>query len=412
MSTDCGSPKDFSYGTETVRPAFPDRDLPLISYGLHYPEALKQQIEKLQCKRVYLLISRSLADTTNVLSLVQAQLGQCLVGHRIGMKPHTLWSELWEILQEARPLDIDLIATVGAGSLTDAAKVVSWALANEIHSVRDFTMLTLESGSGINLQAPAVKQISIPTTLSGGEYSSFAGATDDQSKTKYMFAPSVQNPITVILDPEVTLTTPMRVWLSTGVRAVDHCIEGLCSLQCTPEAEVILGAALTTLLPALLKCKAEQNNVEARFQSQLGSIEAMRGVSLGVALGGSHAIGHQLGPFGVGHGETSCVCLPAVCRFNASRGANNDRQHVTLAKLLGLTSVRNLVGNRTDLELGDVLALIIEQLGMPRSLRGVGIDEKDLEGIARNVITDRWAATNPVPLTDTNIVLELLSTML
>jgi alcohol dehydrogenase class IV len=46
-------------------------------------------------------------------------------------------------------------------------------------------------------------------------------------------------------------------------------------------------------------------------------------VKLGVPMGASHGIGHQLGPLGVGHGETSCVMLPYVLMWNYLHG-NQD----------------------------------------------------------------------------------------
>jgi alcohol dehydrogenase class IV len=58
----------------------------------------------------------------------------------------------------------------------------------------------------------------------------------------------------------------------------------------------------------------------------MGAIEAIGVVTSRVPMGASHAIGHQLGPLGVGHGETSCVMLPAVCKFNAAKKANVERQ--------------------------------------------------------------------------------------
>lgn len=401
------------YGRETVRPAFPDKDLPRISYGLQYPEAIKNHVnETLKCKKVYLLVSKSLANATDVLLLTKASLGTSLVGQRIGMTPHTLWTELWDVIQDVRSLDVDLILTIGAGSLTDAAKIVCWALVNDVNSVQDLAILTATTANEqAKLKPPTVKQISVPTTLSGGEYSSFAGATEDVSRVKHMFSPPIQNPVMVILDPQVTLTTPDRVWLSSGIRAVDHCVEGLCSLHCTQEAEDVFVKTLAMLVPALLRCKADPSNLEGRFQAQLGSIDAMRTSTFKIPLGGSHAIGHQLGPFGVGHGETSCVCLPAVCKFNALKEANLDRQRVALSALMRLPEVQDLVGSQTELQLATVLALIIEELGLPRSLTSVGIKKADLDEIALNVTKDPWAATNPVPLTDKSVVGELLHTM-
>ena len=46
----------------------------------------------------------------------------------------------------------------------------------------------------------------------------------------------------------------------------------------------------------------------------------MKNVRAGIPMGGSHAIGHQLGPMGVGHGVTSCIMCPAVMKWNVHHG--------------------------------------------------------------------------------------------
>src|ERR1700748_863870 len=101
------------HGQEIVKAAFPNRALPRISYGLQYPDPIKNHVDStLKAERVYLLVSKSLASTTDVLSLVEASLGTKLVGRWIGMRPHTLWSELCNIIESVRPLNIDVILTI------------------------------------------------------------------------------------------------------------------------------------------------------------------------------------------------------------------------------------------------------------------------------------------------------------
>ena len=410
----------FAYGRETFRAAHPEKASPKISYSLKYPGAIKTHLETtLHAKSVYLLISKSLATQTDALALLEQSLGTKLVGKWIGMKPHTLFSELSAILDDVRPLQPDCLLTVGAGSLTDAGKILCWALANDVHGVSQLESLSASTtGSKLrtctrNLKAPTIRQIAVPTTLSGGEYTSFAGATEDASKFKHLFAPPIQNPAMVVLDPQITTTTPDRVWLSTGVRAIDHCVETVCSLHSTPQADEVAIDALRILVPALLRCKADPADLDARFQAQMGALNAIRAASLGIPMGGSHAIGHQLGPWGVGHGETSCVCLPAVCKFNAARGANVERQEILASALLKIDAVRLLMEGRGGAAgLGDILAEIIHALGLLRTLGDVGLGRDLVDTLALNTTRDKWAATNPVPLTEKDTVLEVFAMML
>lgn len=120
----------------------------------------------------------------------------------------------------------------------------------------------------------------------------------------------------------------------------------------------------------------------------------------------------QLGPLGVGHGETSCILLPAVCKYNAKYNANNDRQSRLRDFLLKqpiLEKVSESRGlNKETADLGDVLDALFRELGMPRSLGEVGVGRDQLDGLAANSLHDRWCRTNPVPLNEKAQVLEIL----
>jgi alcohol dehydrogenase class IV len=162
--------------------------------------------------------------------------------------------------------------------------------------------MRLQSGTDWFSSRPEVKQsvvpvVCIPTTLSGGEYQALAGGTNDESHTKHGFAHGTLPPVLVILDAELTTTTPDKFWLSTGVRAVDHCVETICSLaEDKNGGEEAAERGLSKLVPALLQCAQDVNNLAARHQCQLGVIDAMSAIKSGVDLGASHGIGHQLGP--------------------------------------------------------------------------------------------------------------------
>jgi alcohol dehydrogenase class IV len=259
----------------------------------------------------------------------------------------------------------------------------------------------------------AVPVISIPTTLSGGEYQALAGGTNDQTHQKHGFRHGTVGPSLVVLDSELTTTTPDKFWLSTGIRAVDHCVETLCSLESHKDGDEAAAEGLKQLVPGLLRCKKDRRDLEARHLCQLGVINAMAAVRTGVDLGASHGIGHQLGPLGVGHGETSCILLPSVCKYNAK--VNEARQkHVedilwADADVDAVLKAKVLDRNKADL--GDVLDAIISALGMPRSLKAVGVGRDKLDKLAANSLNDKWCHTNPIPLEDKNQVLEILETV-
>lgn len=281
-------------------------------------------------------------------------------------------------------------------------------MANDAKSFDDLEKLHGDTSK--TSKVPYAPIISVPTSLSGGEYSHGGGGSNDDSHRKYMFSHPSKGPALVVLDPELTKTTPDRWWLSTGIRAVDHCTEAMCSLKSTSGSDADAGKGLKLLVPGLLKCKKDANDVDARFSCQMGVIEAMKAVNLhGVTMGGSHGIGHQLGPMGVGHGETSCILLPAVCKYNQS--ANAEHQQRVKDILWSEAEVRTVLqdaGLSEKSDLGDMLDAIFRFLGMPRTLKEFGIGDDRLDSLAENSLHDRWCPLNPRPLTEKGQIMEVL----
>lgn len=288
-------------------------------------------------------------------------------------------------------------------------------MANEAFTVDDIGKLPVDANPK-DLKPCTIPIINIPTSLSGGEYSVNGGATDLRTHRKHSFNQPSMGCSLIILDPALSISTPESVWLQSGVRAIDHCVEGLCSMseKANDESDAVCEKGLRLLVPNLLMTKMNWNNEEARLNEMLGAMESMRAHKFGVPMGASHGIGHQLGPLGVGHGETSCVMLPSVLKYNYQHGddAVRNRQQRVLDILWSESTVANALEGRGieqgKADAGDVIGAIVKELGMPASLEEVGIGPDKLDALAENSMHDRWIPTNPVPLKDKNMVLEVL----
>lgn len=101
-------------------------------------------------------------------------------------------------------------------------------------------------------------------------------------------------PSLVILDPELTITTPEEVWLQSGCRAIDHCVESFCSLDAVDECDAAAVTALKALIPNLVKTKHDPEALGPRLECQLAANRIMIMLILGVFPGASHGIGHQV----------------------------------------------------------------------------------------------------------------------
>src|SRR5690606_33127915 len=136
----------------------------------------------------------------------------------------------------------------------------------------------------------------------------------------------------VILDPAATLDTPDWLLFCTGVRAVDHAVESYCSLVANPATEELSLHGLRLLSRSLPKIKASRDDLAARLEAQFGMWQAQAASVSGTGTGASHGIGYVLGAtYGVPHGHTSCVMLPAVLSWNAH--LNGARQKALSAAM-------------------------------------------------------------------------------
>src|SRR5581483_2041781 len=187
----------------------------------------------------------------------------------------------------------------------------------------------------------------------------------------------------VILDPAATVHTPEWLFISTGIRAVDHAVEDICSVNSQPFSDGTSLHALRLLGRGLRAVKADPNDLDARLECQLGAWLSITGSQNGVSKGASHGIGHVLGGTAhVPHGYTSCIMLPHVLRFNAP--VNAARQ-AWVSEALG----------QPGAPAADAVAALIAALGLPQRLRDVGVRQDQLDQIASESMHDRWIHTNP-----------------
>jgi maleylacetate reductase len=123
---------------------------------------------------------------------------------------------------------------------------------------------------------------------------------------------------------------------------------------------------------------------------------SITGATSGVGTAVSHAIGHTLGgSYGIPHGITSCLTLPAALRWNSPVNAERQRQ---VSALLGAP----------DRPASEVVASLVERLGLPRRLRDVGIKREDLPAIAEHTLHDPPVRANPRPIKSAADIMEIL----
>jgi maleylacetate reductase len=263
-----------------------------VRFGAPAAEAVAREVERLGAVRVFLMVSGTLARTTEAIDQVRRALGNRCAGVFDHMPPHTPRRAVIEAAAAARAAGADLIATIGGGSVTDGAKAVQLCLANEIRSAEaldDYRPAAATGGAPIAPgKEPSVRQITVPTTLYRARIQRHCRHYRRAPPGQGVVPPSGDHPARG--DPRSGRHRAAWLWLSTGIRAVDHCVEG--------------------------------HGPGCRWAP----------LASGVPMGASHGIGYVLGAaFDIPHGHTSCIMLPAVMRWN--KPANAARQQLVAAAM-------------------------------------------------------------------------------
>lgn len=366
-------------------------------------EAITELAAEHGAAHVFLLVGETLRRDTGEIAAIEAALGTRHAATWSGMRPHAPRSDVLTATSAAREAKADLIVTVGGGSVTDAGKIVALLLAHGVTSVEGFEPLHVyvdADGQVINPLARGrgsdIRVICVPTTLSGGEFNPLSGATDEAVQHKQAYEHRSMAPVAVVLDPSLTRHTPEWLWLSTGVRAVDHAVETLASTHSNDFADGMADSALRLLVEGLPGVKANPDDLDARLKCQVGAWQSMLSIIGGVPMGASHAIGHILGgTCDVPHGYTSCVMSPYVLAWNAEH--DTSRQARISA---GLGSPGEPASAALD--------RFIRGLGMPRTLSEVGVGEDRFQQIADYTLLDIWGRTNPRAVSSAADILQIL----
>ena len=367
-----------------------------VVFGQPAAAAVVGEMDRLKASRAFLMVSGTLRRETDEIEKIARALGPRSAAIFDAMPQHTPREAVIAAAEEARAAGADLIVTVGGGSITDGAKAVQLCLANDVRSADAIDAVRAVKGVMPPIKPPNVRQISVPTTIAGGEFSAIAGVTNMKTHVKEMLRHELAMPRAVILDPAITIHTPEWLFLSTGIRAVDHCVEGICSREAHPYADAQALHGLAMLASGLPRVKADPADLGARMDCQLGTWLSTGPLTSGVPMGASHGIGYVLGAaYGVPHGYTSCVMLPAVMRWNKS---DNAARQALVAAAMG----------RPGQDAGDVLDDFIRALGMPRSLREVRVGAEHFDEIAKRAMATPWVPRNPRKIDGAAQVREIL----
>jgi alcohol dehydrogenase class IV len=358
---------------ESERGSFRYTNPAVIHYGPGcVAERLDGEFERLRAQRAFLVTTRSVAAHPALGPALEARLGERLVGRYAEVSAHAPAREVAAAAAAARRAEPDVLVSLGGGSPIDAAKVVAFILATDLDVTQPDAHVQARHLSLADRRV--LPHLAVPTTLSAAEFSWAAGYSAEGTREKVGPSAPELLPAAVFLDAALAAHTPRDLWLSTGIRAVDHAVEGILSRYSSAFSETLALEGLRRLRAGLEASAAAPGDLAALTECQLGAWFSIL-LPIPSARGLSHVLGKRLGSVhGIPHGVTSCLLLPHVMRYLAPKTVAKQAR---IAAALGVDT-RGLRDDEAAAQAADAVAALIGRLGQPQHLAAYALTEADL----------------------------------
>jgi alcohol dehydrogenase class IV len=263
---------------------------------------------------------------------------------------------------EATRLGADCAVAIGGGSTTGLGKAIA-----------------LDSGLPI---------LAIPTTYAGSEVTAIYGLTEGGVKQTGR-DPRVL-PKTVIYDPELTLTLPLAMTVTSALNAIAHAAEGLYAPDGNPVVALMAEEGIRACAAALPRLQADPMDLAARSDALYGAW--LCGTVLGaITMGLHHKLCHTLGgSFNLPHAEVHSVILPHALAYNAAAAPQ------AMARIAKAVGGGVDAADRRDGDAARALQQLARRHGAPTSLAAIGMPADGLDRAAD--LAARTPYPNPRPL--------------
>lgn len=305
----------------------------IVRFGAGLRHQILGILEQIDCQRALVLSTPQQSDAAMDIA---AGLNGHIAGVYTRATMHTPVDVTEDALCHAREVNADCFVALGGGSTTGLGKAL--ALRTDL------------------------PQIAIPTTYAGSEATPILGQTENGVKTTLTDARVL--PEVILYDPELVVTLPPAMTVTSGLNAMAHAAEALYAQDRTEATSELAKEGLRAFVEALPRVLADPQDIRAREETQRGAYAC--GAVLGaVGMALHHKLCHTLGgSFDLPHAETHAIVLPHAVHFNAE---------AVPALLAPLT---DLLGGEAP---GVALWAFAKSLGAPLALRDLGLSENDLD---------------------------------
>lgn len=286
-----------------------------------------------------------------------------------------------------RKAGADYMIAIGGGSPQDTAKGIGIIINNPEFA----DVVSLEGVAPTKNKSVPV--IAVATTAgTAAETTINYVITDEKKRRKFVCVDPHDIPVVAIVDPDMMSSMPKGLTAATGMDALTHAIEGY-TTQAAWELADTLNLKAIELIAKNLR-KAVENDPDGREGMALGQYVTGMAFS-NVGLGVVHGMAHPLSAFyDTPHGVANAVLLPYVMAFNAPYTGEKFRE---IARAMGIRNVDAMSQEEYRQAAIDAVRQLSKDVGIPQTLREIGVKEEDLETLSEAAMADVCTGGNPRP---------------
>ncbi len=286
-----------------------------------------------------------------------------------------------------RKAGADYMIAIGGGSPQDTAKGIGIIINNPEFA----DVVSLEGVAPTKNKSVPV--IAVATTAgTAAETTINYVITDEKKRRKFVCVDPHDIPVVAIVDPDMMSSMPKGLTAATGMDALTHAIEGY-TTQAAWELADTLNLKAIELIAKNLR-KAVENDPDGRKGMALGQYVTGMAFS-NVGLGVVHGMAHPLSAFyDTPHGVANAVLLPYVMAFNAPYTGEKFRE---IARAMGIRNVDAMSQEEYRQAAIDAVRQLSKDVGIPQTLREIGVKEEDLEALSEAAMADVCTGGNPRP---------------
>ena len=364
-------------------------------FGRGSREKVAEEIKNRGYNKILVVTDRALIDA-EVAQMVTDVLDNEEIKYFVfdGVKPNPTVTNVHDGLTMAKINNVDAIVAIGGGSVIDTAKAIAVIMTNP-----EFTDVVSLDGVA-DTKNKCLPIIALPTTAGTAAEVTINYVITDERRTKKMVCVAPHDiPEVAIIDPDLMQKMPQGLAASTGMDALTHAMEGYITKAGWLIPDMFHINAMSLIYKNLEKAANEKDEEAVE---KMGYAQYIAGMGFSnVGLGIVHSMAHSLGAyFDTPHGIANALLLPHVLKFNGKVCPDLYRN---MGASFGLDMTNTSDEEAVDKVVEAVRELSVK-LGIPQTLREIGVPEEMLPTLAKQAINDACTPGNPRSVTVEDII--------